>query len=48
MKKILEWIENTGCAIAKDGELHKYLGASFGVNLTTLAVQNFALQDKLA
>jgi hypothetical protein len=44
---IPDWIHNTGCAVANDGEIHKYLGAPFGVNLSTAAVQNFCL-DKLA
>jgi hypothetical protein len=47
MTDALEWITNTGCEIAKEGEIYKYLGAPFGVNLTTIAVQNFCL-NKLA
>jgi hypothetical protein len=42
-----EWIINTRCEIAREGKIHKYLGAPFGVNLTTVAVQNFCL-NKLA
>jgi hypothetical protein len=33
-----EWITNTGCEIAEEGKIHKYLGALFGLNLTTLAI----------
>jgi hypothetical protein len=47
MDAIPQWIKSTGCSITKDGEIHKYLGAPFGTNLASAAIQNFCL-DKLA
>jgi hypothetical protein len=44
---IPSWIRSTGCCILKEGETQKYLGAPFGNNLSSAAVQNFCL-DKLA
>jgi hypothetical protein len=44
---IQPWIINTGCQIASEGKINKYLGAPFGINLTNSAVQNFCL-NKLA
>jgi hypothetical protein len=44
---IPDWINKTGCSITKEGKIHKYLGAPFGINLTSSAVQSFCL-NKLA
>lgn len=41
-----DWLETTGCIIAEDREVIKYLGAPYGSNITSIAVQNFCL-DKL-
>jgi hypothetical protein len=47
METIPRWITETGSSIAQEGQIYKYLGAPFGLNLMTSAVQNFCL-DKLA
>jgi hypothetical protein len=40
---IPDWLNLTGCQIAADREPIKYLGASYGSNLTALTIQNFCL-----
>jgi hypothetical protein len=47
MDTIPTLVKNTGCSIAKEGEVQKYLGAPFGHNLSTATVQSFCL-EKLA
>lgn len=40
---ILQWLANTGCTINTLGEVHKYLGAPFGLNLKSLQLHDFCL-----
>jgi hypothetical protein len=46
MQRIPDWLNETGCIIAAEGEVIKYLGAPYGNKLTSQTTQKFCL-DKL-
>jgi hypothetical protein len=41
-----DWLQDTGCIVAKPGVVYKYLGAPFGLKLTPQIIQDFCL-DKV-
>jgi hypothetical protein len=40
----LDWLESTGCIIAGQREIIKYLGAPYGTNITATQIQKFCIK----